>query len=238
MPKDFSPEERLLRLIRSKTPKEISEAAPVALPAPAEKPKQEAPAPVPAPIVGKVSPPKEKVSPKISFDISGVFKRKNLNLALGILLAALLIYAIHSFLKSPKSAIGTMDEKITAQEKTPAQNATPAPEATQPSTEKRPPLDYFTAQTGSRNIFAPAAKEEAQAAAPVEQGPKLEEVKSQLSLLGVVGGAAPQAIIEDKRTQKTYFLNKGSTFDDIEVGDILENKVILIYKGKQFELIL
>jgi hypothetical protein len=136
-------------------------------------------------------------------------------------------------LRNPKGAVVRLDEKIKAQERMPAQKETPVAEA-----QIRPPFDYFSGQAASRNIFAPVAKEEPQAAAPKEEGPKLEEVKAQLSLLGVIGGASPQVIIEDKRTQKTYFLNKGSSFDDIEVDDILENKVILIYKGKQFELVL
>jgi len=216
MSKDLSPEERLLRLIRSKTPKEIANAAPAALPAPTPAP---SPAPVPAPVQAR----------KFSFDFSGFFKQESLNLALIVVLAALTIVFIPVFLKSPKSPPEALEEKVKIQEKAAAQNEEPP----------RPSFDYYSAQAGSRNIFAPVASEETKAqAAPVEQGPKLEEVKGQLNLLGVIGGTTPQVIIEDKRTQKTYFLNKGSTFDDIEVGDIFENKVILTYKGKQFELVL
>ncbi len=237
MSKDLSPEERLLRLIRSKAPKAITNEAPAALPAPspapapiqpqvqaAPKPPVLTPAPVHAPIQAR----------KFSFDFPGLLKQENLNLVLIIILAGLVMFFILVFLRSPKSPTETLGEKIKIQEKASAQKVEPPPAADQ-----RPSFDYYSAQAGSRNIFAPVAAEETKAqAAPVEQGPKLEEVKGQLSLLGVIGGTTPQVIIEDKRTQKTYFLNKGSTFDDIEVGDIFENKVILTYKGKQFELIL
>jgi hypothetical protein len=155
--------------------------------------------------------------------------QENLNLALIIVLAVLFVFFMAILLRSPKNPTATLEERIKIQEKSPPPSEEP----------ERPSFDYYSAQAGSRNIFAPIATEEAKAqTAPAEQGPKLEDVKGQLSLLGVVSGETPQAIIEDKRTQKTYFLNKGSTFDDIEVGDIFENKVILTYKGKQFELVL
>lgn len=228
MPKDLSPEERLLRLIRSKAPKEIAkEASPPALPAPAPAPSVPVAAPLPAPAPAPA--PAQAPSRKLSFDLFALFRQGNLNLVLIVVLAVLFISFIAVFLRSPKSPDATLKERIKTQEKSPAPGEEP----------QRPSFDYYSAKAGSRNIFAPVATEETKAqTAPVEQGPKLEDVKGQLSLLGVVSGETPQAIIEDKRTQKTYFLNKGSTFDDIEVGDIFENKVILTYKGKQFELVL
>lgn len=209
MHKDFSPEERLLRLIRSKTPKGPPP------PAQPDRPKEEV--------------PKEKLRQRFSFDFSKTFRWENLNLVLILLLAALLVYFIPLFFKRSKSTVENLEEKLKVQEKVASQKM---------EGPKRPSFDYFSENVSARNIFSPVVKEEAPTQAPVEEGPKLEEVKNQLTLLGVIGGATPQAIIEDKRTQKTYFLNKGSIFDDIEVGDILENKVILIYKGKQFELVL
>lgn len=200
MHKDFSPEERLLKLIRSKNPRQASPAAQT------DK--------------GKDKIPAQQPKQKISFD---------LNFILVILLAGLLIYVIPLFLKRPKSAVENLEGKIKLQE------GAYVKKAEEP---KRPSFDYFSEPVGARNIFSPVLKDETQAQPAVEQGPKLEDLKGQLSLLGVISADPPQVIIEDKRTQKTYFLNKGSTFDDIEVGDILENKVILIYKGKQFELVL
>jgi len=217
MGKDFSPEERLLRLIRSKA----SAPAPSA-PEPAGAKKAEAAIPRSEPL----GIPADK-RPARSIKI---FQWENLNLALIVILAGLLAYFIPLVFKKPKAAVGNAAEAIKGSQRPAAQKA--------PEEPARPPLAYYSEDLGARNIFSPVLKEEAPNQAPAEQGPKLEDVKGQLSLLGVIGGAAPQAIIEDKRTQKTYFLNKGGTFDDIEVGDILENKVILNYKGKQFELVI
>lgn len=224
MTKDFSPEERLLRLIRSRAPKQAPASAG------AYKPREE---PANRHLVSsKVStalPRKEPPRQTPSFDIKSVFRWENLNLVLIILLIGLLLYFIPLFLKNSKSPVKNLEEKLKNQEKASVEKA---------DEPNRPPFDYFSEQAGARNIFSPVLKEEPQAQTPQEEGLKLEDLKGQLNLLGVVSGDTPQAIIEDKRTQKTYFLNKGSTFDDIEVGDILENKVILIYKGKQFELVL
>ena len=61
---------------------------------------------------------------------------------------------------------------------------------------------------------------------------------STLGLVGVIPGNNPQAIIEDKKNQKTYYLIKGQSVDEIVVEDIGENKVMLEYKGKRMTLFL
>ncbi|MDD5449605.1 MAG: hypothetical protein PHO42_03295 [Candidatus Omnitrophica bacterium] len=209
MARDFSPEEKLLKLIRS-NPARRQPAQPA--PAASDKPKE----PV----------RQEKRAP---FEFKRFLKWENLNVLLMVVLAGLLFYFVPSFIKGSQNATSDLETKIKTLEK-------PAPQKIEEPA--RPPFNYYSESVGARNIFSPAIKDDSQGQAPQEEGPKLEDIKSQLSLLGVVSGAEPQAIIEDKRTQKTYFLNKGSTFDDIRVGDILENKVILFYKDKEFELVL
>lgn len=209
MARDFSPEERLLRLIRSKAAKQIS----------VDSQKD---------TVSKDIPIKREISS--TSRPTKILKLENLNLVLILLLAGLLIYFVPLLFKKQKSVLEELGGKIKSQEKEiPQKEEEP----------KKAPFNYFAEQVGSRNIFSPVVKEETQAQTPIiEEGPKLEEVKSQLNLLGVVWGANPQAIIEDKKAQKTHFLNKGEQFEGIEVKDILENKVILIYKGQEFELVL
>jgi hypothetical protein len=232
MAKDFSPEERLLRLIRSKTPRQAPSGTPTnnAREEPFIKERHK-PGPSPKPI--RPLPPRD-----INREVR-ILKWENLNVALTVLLAGLLVYFVPLFFKRPKIKFENLKERAISQETVSGQKKSAGPENKLPSApEARPSFDYFSGQVGAKNIFAPIAKEESQPQEAVEQGPKLEEVKGQLSLLGVISGATPQAIIEDKKTLKTYFLNKGESFEDIEVGDILDNKVILIYKGKQFELVL
>jgi len=224
MARDVSPEERLLRLIRSKTPKAMSaEGQKEAVPAPI--PKAERPSSKPS---AMPAPARPSVGRKARRSIN-ILRAESLNLILIILLAGLSMYFIPLFLKRPKDIVQNLEERIKSQEKSTKQ----AEEGL-----TSPPFSYFSEQVGARNIFSPVAKEENASQATVEEGPKLEDIKAQFNLLGVIGGESPQAIIEDKKTQKSYFLNKGSTFDDIQVKDILDDKVILIYKGQEFELVL
>lgn len=64
------------------------------------------------------------------------------------------------------------------------------------------------------------------------------DIVKDINLLGIVSGQKPQAVIEDKKTQKTYFLNQGDSFGQTRVLEIKEGKVVLDYKGKNFELFL
>ncbi len=240
MPKEASPEERFLRLMRSKSGK------------------QDGPQPD---IEGEDSRPKadidntdavvkgilgnapdaavqagskhsiQRLEPSLNsrnLSLPPILRYDAVNLVLTVALVVLIAYAVPVFLKRPKGTaeFGNVNEKQKTREKTSGQKEL-----------IRPDLNYFSGQIEARNIFSPAATEESSTAqGPIEQGPSLEEVKSQLNLLGVMMGDTPQAIIEDKKTQRSYFLNKGGSFDDIQVKAISENKVILTYKGQEFEL--
>jgi type II secretory pathway component PulC len=64
------------------------------------------------------------------------------------------------------------------------------------------------------------------------------DISAQVGLVGIIAGDNPQAIIEDKKAQKTYYLNKGQSFNGYVVEEILENKVILDFEGKKISLFL
>ncbi len=60
----------------------------------------------------------------------------------------------------------------------------------------------------------------------------------QVGLVGIIAGDNPQAIIEDKKAQKTYYLNKGQSFNGYVVEEISKDKVVLDYEGKKISLFL
>ncbi|MCM8789708.1 MAG: hypothetical protein NC916_01615, partial [Candidatus Omnitrophica bacterium] len=64
------------------------------------------------------------------------------------------------------------------------------------------------------------------------------EATKDLKLLGIIFGDNPQAIIEDAKNQKTYYLNREQSIGDFIVEDIRDGKVILDYQGQKFELYL
>lgn len=57
-----------------------------------------------------------------------------------------------------------------------------------------------------------------------------------LSLMGIISGDNPQAAIQDKKTQKVYYVSKGESVADFLIEDIQDGKIILGYKGQRYEL--
>lgn len=63
-----------------------------------------------------------------------------------------------------------------------------------------------------------------------------QELIKDLNVLGIVTGDNNQAIIEDKKTNKTLFLYKGDTFGGFTVYEVKNNEVILDYNGEKINL--
>ncbi|HEX9779833.1 MAG TPA: type II secretion system protein N [bacterium] len=88
-----------------------------------------------------------------------------------------------------------------------------------------------------RAVFAAPARETAQGsgAAPGAS----QALASRLTLMGIVSGDPPQAIIGDSQTQKTYFVTVGQTVaGEAVLRDILENRAVLDLHGQTLELVL
>jgi len=93
-------------------------------------------------------------------------------------------------------------------------------------------IDAYLQDIADRQIFNNSVQEE-----PLKQSNIIQtDVVKDINLLGIISGDNPQAILEDKNTQKTYYLNKGQSIADFVVEDIKEGKVILNYKGEKLEL--
>lgn len=93
---------------------------------------------------------------------------------------------------------------------------------------------YYLQKVSSRDLFrerkAPAEKKKA---APIVEA----SFGKSLSLVGISMSANPDAIIEDKEKQKTYFVKRGQMIgDDIKVVAISKEKVILSKDEQEFEL--
>ena len=66
----------------------------------------------------------------------------------------------------------------------------------------------------------------------------MTDIRDVIILVGTIQGANPQAVIEDRRTSKTHFLNIGDAFDGFTLKEISIGKVLLIYNNSELELIL
>lgn len=95
------------------------------------------------------------------------------------------------------------------------------------------PFDFYTQGIKSKQIFGVASAQLTQEANVAVVGVNL--IKD-INLLGVISGDNPQAIIEDKKSQKTCYLTKGQMIGEFQVEYIGEGKIILNYSGQKFEL--
>ena len=96
------------------------------------------------------------------------------------------------------------------------------------------PYEYYSDVIGKKNLFKSEFT-----SSPVNIGQAAgapEDIVSSLNLIGFVSGEKRQAIIEDKKSGKTYFLYKGDNLSGYEVIDVLEDKVILEGGGRTLEL--
>lgn len=63
-----------------------------------------------------------------------------------------------------------------------------------------------------------------------------DDLVKNLCLVGIARDDELNAMIEDKRSGKTFFLKKGEFFHQLKIEKILVDRVILEYEGKEFEL--
>jgi hypothetical protein len=94
-------------------------------------------------------------------------------------------------------------------------------------------LSYYQQAVEGRPIFSGESTTGALGVGAVNP-----ELVKDLTVIGIIAGNNPQVVIEDKRTQRTYTLNKGQAFGDFIVDDIREGAVSVSYRGQRFELYL
>jgi type II secretory pathway component PulC len=213
MDKGISPEEKLLRLIRGKDEKKSNDKTAFTESLSVKKKAH----------IGLES--FKPVKKYLKLRISPFLKFKTLNIFLFFLSVALLIYSLIEFLSPIKGRIKKISRPIKAQEQKVAEF----------KISQSKDYDYYHQQFAKRDIFnAPllAAKTDF-----TNLNANIKEALKNLKLVGIVlDDESPEVVIEDKRTKTTYFLHKGESLDSLEVKEIQDSKVILIYSGEEFEL--
>lgn len=99
------------------------------------------------------------------------------------------------------------------------------------SKEQIKPFEFYARNMNQRQLFGSPVKNNADIAL-IATADALKE----LTLVGIISGANPQAIIEDKKTAKIYYVTKGQLVGGYHVEDIQEGKIILNYNGQKYEL--
>lgn len=108
------------------------------------------------------------------------------------------------------------------------------PPAADLSTGKIKPFEFYLEGVRDKQIFGTAVTAQA-SIPPAAVG---AAVAGSINLVGIISGENPQAVIEDKKTQKTYYVSKGQMAGDFLVEDIGEGKIVMNYLGQRFELYL
>jgi hypothetical protein len=117
----------------------------------------------------------------------------------------------------------------------------PKPEATTDQLAPPAPLEPTPSLVSavSRPIFQipshqPGSTRSGGSAAPSQQAKSLA---ARLSLIGIVAGNPPQAIIEDSETKKTHFVTAGQrVIEGLTVEEVRADRVVLDLNGEKIEL--
>ncbi|MBU0547215.1 MAG: hypothetical protein KJ710_04430 [Candidatus Omnitrophica bacterium] len=97
------------------------------------------------------------------------------------------------------------------------------------------PFLYYLEMVQRRNIFSPVKLMSAENP-QVEAKKILSALIKELKLVGISWGKDPEVIIEDTKSNKTYFLKTGDTISKFKIDVILKDKVILEADGEKMDL--
>lgn len=104
-----------------------------------------------------------------------------------------------------------------------------------------PPEIPSLAESATRPLFLPSvgAGASSAAAARTPLGAVAKQLAARLSLMGIISGSPPQAIIEDSQTKKSYFVSPGQMVAEGAVLEqVLDNRVVLDLDGQKIEIAL
>lgn len=217
MDKGSSPEEKLLKLIRGRS--KISEQS----------------------RKGKLYSPKAKAMPAVKKDVVSenflrpadnflknkilpLLKFKTLNLFLFALLVVFIIHLTFQVINPIRNRIQKISKEANAEQEKIADVEIP----------QAKDYDYYYEQFSKKDIFDAPLSETGTDTSGTSTSAK-DAIKN-LKLVGIMLGEKPEAIIEDTKDKTTLFLHKGEKLDKLEIKDIQESKIIVIYDGEEFEL--
>lgn len=219
MKDNISPEEKLLNLIKGeKKPKPDNITIQKAVP---DK--------EPAPLNNSLNPPVKKTKFYLPLALLNAFNIQRVLIMLIVVSFGYLVFTfIYPLLWQDRLEFIKSEDGVRG------------PEESQALTRNEPQsYEFYLEAARNRKIFSAPAVAQAQASqGPTAVGVEGQEAIKDISLLGVISGDNPQAIIEDKKSQKTYYVTNGQFIGEFQVKDIQEGKVSLNYKGQGLELYL
>ncbi len=98
------------------------------------------------------------------------------------------------------------------------------------------PAAYYVDKIRQRDIFSMGAKKAVQEKAPDTVSSEIVEATQSLKLVGISWSNDPDAMIEDSKALRTFFVKRGQMIGRVKIEAIFKDKVILSYEGKEVEL--
>ena len=97
---------------------------------------------------------------------------------------------------------------------------------------------YYLQKVSSRDIFREGRKAEPAPQAPVQSAVvETAEAIKNLALVGISWSQNPDAIIEDKAHQRTFFVKRGQLVgDNVKVEAIFKDHVVVTFEDHEYEL--
>lgn len=98
---------------------------------------------------------------------------------------------------------------------------------------------FYLEKVRQRDIFQLGPKKTGdtkQEAAQVGPSGEILEATQHLKLVGISWSNDPDAMVEDTKALKTFFVKRGQTIGDVRVQAIFKDKVVLSYRGEETEL--
>ena len=102
-------------------------------------------------------------------------------------------------------------------------------------------VSYYLEKIGQRDIFKMGAVQKITGADGVQTEMKVTssrilDATETLKLVGISWSDNPDAIIEDTKDTKTFFVKIGQKIGEVKVQAIFKDKVVLSYQGEETEL--
>ena len=100
---------------------------------------------------------------------------------------------------------------------------------------------FYLEKARKRDIFKMVSQtvkeeEEEEAKTAQEANKGVRKMTANLNLVGISWSDDPDAMIEDAKTKRTYFLKRGDSIGEVVVSGIFKDRVVLSYNGEEVEL--
>ena len=95
---------------------------------------------------------------------------------------------------------------------------------------------YYVEKVGQRDIFNIEQKKPASTTVARQVTEATQEAVKNLKLVGISWSENPDAMIEDSRAMRTFFVKRGQMLGEFKVKAIYKDRVILEYNNEEIEL--